>query len=57
MSRFYSLHEEVKQLQRYVESIVLEELGEKVNIVIEETAEEEVEQGEDPKKPHLSNSP
>lgn len=24
MSRFYSLHEETKQLQRYVQSIVLE---------------------------------
>jgi hypothetical protein len=27
MSRFYSLHEEMKQLQRLVQSIVLEELG------------------------------
>ena len=30
MSRFYSLHQETKQLQKYVQSIVLEELGEKV---------------------------
>jgi hypothetical protein len=36
MSRFYSLHEEAKQLQKYVQSIVLEELGEKVNILIDE---------------------
>jgi len=35
MNRFYSLHEETKQLQKYVQSIVLEELGEKVNIIID----------------------
>lgn len=42
MSRFYSLHEETKQLQRYVQSIVLEELGLKVNVLIE--GEEQQEQ-------------
>jgi hypothetical protein len=36
MARFYSLHEETKQLQKFVQSIVLEELGEKVNIIIDE---------------------
>lgn len=39
MSRFYSLHEEIKQLQRYVQSIVLEETGEKVNIIVSEGTE------------------
>ena len=40
MSRFYSLHEEIKQLQRFVQSIVLEELGLKVNILIEHIEDE-----------------
>jgi hypothetical protein len=35
MAKFYSLHEETKQLQRFVQTIVLEELGEKMNIIID----------------------
>lgn len=35
MSLFYQLHEETKHLQKLVQSTVLMELGEKVNVMIE----------------------
>jgi hypothetical protein len=35
MSLFYQLHEETKHLQQLVQSTVLIELGEKVNVIME----------------------
>ena len=36
MSQYYSLHEEMKSLQIQVQVVVLEEVGEKVNIIFED---------------------